>query len=138
MNYPPRDAYDFPPDEGSLLEDFDPGRCTPVVPARYVGEDHDTAPDFALESVHESLRPPPLPSGPSWRPPWEPSRAEVGLATVAMAGVLSCVYLAFEIAHHWQIGGWEGVAWITCVITAAAIAGAALALVCAMHGVRRG
>lgn len=117
---------------------YDMDRCTPVVPARYVADESDTVPDLALASIRESLRPPAPPSDVSWLPPGEVSGAEVGLATIAAAGVLSCVYLAFEIAHHWDIGGWEGVAWLTSVIVAAGLAGAAVAIVIVMHGVRRG
>lgn len=94
-----------------------------------------------------SLLPPPLPTGVAPYPEYEHATgydrehitiAEVALATLGVAAAASALYLGAELAHHWQIGGWAGVAWLAGVLLAAALVGSAVTLAVAMRGLRRG
>lgn len=110
---------------------------------------HDTIPDEFY--TRDTIRTTPMAPDPlrhvrdSLRPPRTPSRlgpyttgGEVGLVLFAVAGAASCLYLGFEWARHWAIGGWLGVEWFASIVVAAGLAGAGLATAIMMRGVRRG
>lgn len=98
----------------------------------YDFHERDTIPSWPAES----LRPPRVPSdlGPYSRH----VDGQVAMATVGFAGAGSALYLGFELARHWDLGGWIGVAWLTSIIVAAGLAGATIAMVLVFRGLRRG
>jgi hypothetical protein len=92
-----------------------------------------TAPD-PLRHVSSSLRPPALPSrlGPYTSVP------EIALVIMGVAGAASCLYLGFEWAHHWDLGGWLGVEWFGSICLAGGLVGAALTTAITLWRLRRG
>lgn len=92
----------------------------------------DTLP--SIPRLDSSLLPPRMPSdvAPYTVPQ---ARYEIALVLYVAAACLSALYLGFELEHHWQLGGYAGVAWLLSVIVAAGLCGGAIAVI---RGLYRG
>jgi hypothetical protein len=113
----------------------------------------DTVPKSFAEYLEREIEPAPvsedgpdtLPSIPraSLLPPRMPSdvapyvvpqaRYEIALVLYVAAACLSALYLGFELEHHWQIGGFPGVAWFLSVVAAAGMCGGTVAVIRGLH-----
>lgn len=113
---------------GSLSDD--------TLPADFYTRDTTPCPPppDPLWHVRSSLRPPRLPSrlGPYTSGP------EIGLVIFGVLGAASALYLGFEWAHHWDLGGWLGVEWFGSVCVAAGLVGATITTAIRLWRVRRG